>query len=261
MPEFAPLPPQYDRIAHLYDVDMGRNMRFDDVGFYRRVCAARDGGVLEVGCGNGRILLELQAAGVDAIGIDGSPRMLGELAVKAAARHLPLRACRMDARRLAFGASFDVVLCPYSLVTYMTAEGDAARLLAESARVLRPGGVVVVDAFVPRVVQHTEGFTRDYVRPWGAGSVVRSKRVTALSPAINRIERRYEVFGPEGESEEVIETCEDIRPFAPHALLRLLADCGFRARETWWNYASAAELPDAQFFTVVGAPGSRNAGP
>jgi SAM-dependent methyltransferase len=250
-PEPSPLPPQYDRIAHLYDVDMARNMPFDDVAFYARACAGHGGRVLEIGCGNGRILLELLARGVDAVGIDASARMLDALAAGAAARGLPLRACRMDARRLAFGARFDVVLCPYSLVTYMAAPGDAERMLGECARALAPSGIVVVDAFVPRPLATAGGYTRDYERTCGEGTLVRSKRVTERSPGVNRIERRYEVRGAAGELRELIETAEDIRPFAPHALLALLAGCGLRAREAWWDYASASRPPDARFFTVV----------
>jgi SAM-dependent methyltransferase len=254
MPESRPLPPQYDRIAHLYDVDMALNMPFDDVDFYARACAGRGGRVLETGCGNGRILLELLRRGIDAFGIDGSEKMLGGLAAKASARRLPLRTCRMDVRRLAFGRHFDAVLCPYSLVTYMSAPGDAARMLGECARVLAPAGILVIDAFVPRDVAQANAFTRDYLRPCGAGTLIRSKRVTAPAPGIHRIERRYEVRGAGGELLELIETAEDIRPFAPDALLELLAGCGFGARETWWNYASPAVPADARFFTVIAAP-------
>ena len=58
-----PVTTNYDRIARFYDVDMARNMPFDDVGFYRALAAAAGGRVLELGCGNGRILLELLAGG------------------------------------------------------------------------------------------------------------------------------------------------------------------------------------------------------
>ena len=71
-------------------------MPFDDVGFYVGLCAPSRGPVLELGCGNGRILLELARHGIDAIGIDASAGMLAELRRKAALRSLPARAVRMD---------------------------------------------------------------------------------------------------------------------------------------------------------------------
>jgi ubiquinone/menaquinone biosynthesis C-methylase UbiE len=246
-------PPQYDRIAHLYDVDMARNMPFDDVGFYARVCRERGGRILEIGCGNGRILLELIAAGLDATGIDGSHNMLLRLAAKADARRVTIRACRMDARKLAFNACFDVVLCPYSLVTYMAAADDAAALLDECRRVCTTNGVVVVDAFVPRPSVPSHDFTRDYARPYGDGMLSRSKRVTKLTPEINRIERRYEVTDAAGKLCEIVETVEDIRPISPEALSELVERSGLRIRQAWWNYTSTEPLADAQFFTIVAA--------
>ena len=243
--------PAYDRIAHLYDVDMAQNMRFPDVDFYARVSASKRGRVLELGCGNGRVLLELAARGIDVVGVDRSQRMLTELLRKAASRALDVRICAMDVRRLGFGARFDVVLCPYSLVTYMTDERDAVRMLDEVNCMLAPGGLAVVDAFIRRPVEASREFARDYVRPYGARSLIRSKRITALSSRVNRVERRYEVMSGDGTIEECIDTCEDIRVYAPDELTALLRTGGMHPCESWWNYTSTSEIADAQFFTVI----------
>ena len=243
--------PAYDRIAHLYDVDMAQNMRFADVDFYARIAESKRGRVLELGCGNGRILLELAARGIAIVGIDRSQQMLAELFRKASVRGLRVRACAMDVRRLGFAARFDVVLCPYSLVTYMTDEEDAMRMLDEAKRVLAPEGLVVVDAFIRRHVDSSRDYTRDYVRPYGERSLVRSKRITSLSERVNRIERRYEIVSADGTIAERIDTCEDIRVYSPTELTALLEACALRTREAWWNYASTEPIADAQFFTAV----------
>src|SRR5512143_894054 len=131
----------YDRIARFYDIDMARNMPFDDVGFYAEICLRRGGRALELGCGNGRILLDLLARGVDAIGVDASAAMIKELARKAAARGLPARACRMDVRALGFVPGFATILCPYSLITYVTEDATVDRLFATCRDLLAPGGI------------------------------------------------------------------------------------------------------------------------
>ncbi len=242
----------YDLIAHLYDVDMALNMPFDDVGFYADRCAEAGGAVLELGCGNGRILLALRARGLDAIGLDGSAAMLRELQRKAGGA-VPV--ARMDTRALGFAAAFGVVLCPYSLVTYHAGPGDVARLFAESRRALRPGGVFVVDAFVPRPVAPTPEYRHDYRRPYRGGALVRSKRITALPDGCNRIERRYEAEDAQGQLSERIDVVEDIRPISPIALAAAVAGAGFSVTSTWWDYRSQVEPADARFCTLVARRG------
>jgi len=240
----------YDRIARFYDVDMARNMPFDDVGFYRTLAAATRGCVVELGCGNGRILLELLAAGIDAIGVDASGGMLAELRQKARARGLPAPVARMDVRTLALRPGFALVLCPYSLVTYMTTDAAVSALLAGARAALAPGGRLVIDAFVPRAPSPTDEFTLDYRRPFGEHVLARWKRVRPAGPACNRIERRYRVEDAAGRTLECVDVEEEVRPFAPEALRGQLRAAGLAPGREWWDYGTASHAPAAQFFTL-----------
>lgn len=240
----------YDRIARFYDVDMAQNMRFDDVAYYAHQCARARGPALELGCGNGRILLPLAQGGIELVGLDASAPMLAELARKASQRRVPAHVVRGDARRLPFRAAFAAVLCPYSLVTYMVSDEDAQAMLSQVHGALRPRGLVVVDAFVPRPVVAT-GFTLDYERTWGAVTLARHKRITPLDGAVNRIERRYELRRGDGRLAETIEVAETIRPRAPHELRALVAAAGFAPVDEAWDYASRPSAEGAQFFTLV----------
>jgi SAM-dependent methyltransferase len=240
----------YDRIARFYDVDMAQNMRYDDVAYYAHQCARARGPVLELGCGNGRILLALAQGGIDVFGLDASAPMLRELARKAWQRRVPARVVHGDARALPFRAAFAAVLCPYSLVTYMVSDEDAHAMLAEVHATLQPGGLVVVDAFVPRPVAAT-GFTRDYERTWGAFTLARHKRITPLAGGINRIERRYELRRGDGRLAETIEVAETIRPRGPDELRAVVAAAGFAPVDEAWDYASRPGADGAQFFTLV----------
>lgn len=241
----------YDRIARFYDTDMALNMTFDDVGFYAARCAAAGGSVLELGCGNGRILLPLLQRGFDVTGVDASNGMLAELRRKAAVRGLVPALARMDTRALGFRAAFGTVLCPYSLITYHVTDDEIARLLAGARRALLPGGSLVVDAFVPRPMAANPEFRLDYRRPYEGGTLIRSKRMTPLGQGRNRIERRYEVVTADGRIAERVEVSEEIRPVAPEALDAALAMAGFRVIESWWDYASREPVPGAQYYTAV----------
>jgi SAM-dependent methyltransferase len=97
--------------------------------------AGRD--VLEVGCGAAQCSRWLSVRGARAVGVDLSAAMLG-----AAARRRGPRApglIQADARALPFAAgSFDVACSAYGAVPFVA---DPGRIMAEVARVLRPGGL------------------------------------------------------------------------------------------------------------------------
>ena len=243
----------YDRIARFYDVDMAQNMRFDDVAFYAHQCARSSGRVLEIGCGNGRVLLPLLREGRDAFGVDASAPMLRELSRKAAAARLPLRAAQAEGRRLPVSrATLACVLCPYSLITYFVTDDDVAVFLRGVRDALVPGGTIVVDAFVPREVPAQADFTPDYRRPYGAFTLARAKRITPLPGGANRIERRYEVINGAGDVVETIEASEVIRPRDVTTLHAAMADAGFGRISEWWDYGTRPTADGAQFVTLTG---------
>jgi SAM-dependent methyltransferase len=94
---------------------------------------------LEVGVGTGRIALPLARAGVEMVGVDLSRPMLDQLVQKAGGLPFPLAVG--DARALPFGdGSFGAGLVAHVLHLIPTWR----RAVEEMARVLRPGGVLLV---------------------------------------------------------------------------------------------------------------------
>ncbi len=97
--------------------------------------------VLDVGCGDGALVCVLAAKGADATGVDPDLAMLD--AARSRASRAGLRARFLEGRveRLPFpDASFDVV----AAVTVLCFVKDAAEAVREMARVLRPGGRLVL---------------------------------------------------------------------------------------------------------------------
>jgi len=209
--------------------------------------------VLELGCGNGRILLELLSRGIDAYGVDRSAAMLAQLLGKAGSA-VAGHVCRMDVRALAFSDAFALVLCPYSLITYMAAERDVERMLDGVRRALAVHGRVVIDAFVPRPDMSSEIFGVDYRRPYRDGVLTRAKRVATLGARLNRIDRHYEILGADGSLIDEIDTREDVRLFAPDDVRASLTSAGFRIDAEWWDYAASDRRSPPQFFTVAATP-------
>ena len=242
----------YDAIADVYATDMGQSMPFDDVGCYRALAQAHGGCTLELGCGTGRILLELLAAGVDACGADRSLPMLKRLCRDAAARGLTPRVVQMDLRALALRATIDVILLPYSLITYILDRDVAATMLTQLRTLLARDGVLVLDAFVPQPVASFADFRLDYRRPHGEGTLERHKRITANSDGTNRIERRYRLYtGAAPTPRDEFHTDETIRPYAPAELSVLAAAAGLQVDKWIYDYGTRAQCEGARFATAV----------
>lgn len=241
----------YDAIAEVYATDMGQSMAYDDIGWYRRFCAQQSGAVLELGCGTGRILLELLAAGLDASGADRSLPMLKRLRADAAARGLDARVLQTDLRALALRSRFATILLPYSLITYLTDARVAADVLAGLRPLLADDGCVVLDAFVPQPVESFSDFRLDYRRPHGDGVLERRKRITANADGTNRIERWYRVFGADEVLREEFRTDETIRPYAPSQLHALAQQAGYVVQREVRDYSDAPAAEGMRFVTLI----------
>jgi len=101
--------------------------------------AGRD--VLDIGCGDGTYALGAALAGARVTGVDRSAAVVEAARRRAADAGLPLELHVADALTLPFPPErFDVVLA----VTVLCFVLDPPRAVAEMARVLRPGGVVVL---------------------------------------------------------------------------------------------------------------------
>lgn len=97
--------------------------------------------VLDVGCGDGTYAIAAAERGAQATGVDVSDEMLQAARRRSAERSVRVHLERGEATMLPFeGAAFDVVLA----VTVLCFVGDAAAAVREMARVLAPGGRVVL---------------------------------------------------------------------------------------------------------------------
>ena len=107
------------------------------------------GRVLDAGCGTGEHTLLAAALGLDATGVDSSPRAIARARDKAAARRLSARFLVADALALdRLGERFDTVLD--SGLFHVFDDADRARYVAALRAVLPPGGRLFVLCFSER---------------------------------------------------------------------------------------------------------------
>ena len=240
-------PWSYDLIADIYDTDMGSNLPYDDVAFYADICRRRRGKVLELGCGTGRVQLSLIAQGLEVVGVDRSAPMLARLRHDAAERGLSAPVALADARRLPFDDQFEVVIAPFSMIVYAVEVEDVRLVFEAACSALKPNGLLVVDAFIPKDVSVFQEFRRDYRRPYGTGWLERLRRISELGDGVNRVDRLYRLTEAQGYREW--ETTEIIRPYRSIELQKVGRDCGVELLQSVIDYGQTGQAPS--FETVI----------
>lgn len=195
------------------------------VRLFRRAADPRpDAPVLDLACGAGRHLGILADLGFRPVGIDLSRELLAE-ARRRENEELPL--VRGDMRRLPFvDAAFGAVASFFTSFGYFASSEEDRRVAAEMRRVLRPGGVFLLDylnaprvraALVPRDERRVKGRT------------VRQERWLEGESVVKRIEIRPAEGEPEVHYERV-------RLYGPDELERLLARHGLRTEARFGDY-------------------------
>ena len=132
----------YNQLAWFYDpvswtVSMGRWRRWQRTVWTYLPPAGR---ILEVGSGPGHLLVDLSSAGYQPVGLELSPAMLRLVRRRFGRLSLAIPLCRGNAGSLPFAPRvFDAVVA-----TFPTAYVYDPHYLGEVARVLRPGGRLVI---------------------------------------------------------------------------------------------------------------------
>ena len=178
----------FDRIAPRYDL-LNRLMTAGMDGRWRALAAdvseARPGDVVLDSCtGTGDLALELASrVGPDGevVGVDFSEAMLEHAREKAHTGRAPMRFLQGDALALPFADdAFDAATVAFGVRNL----SDLDRGLAEMARVVRPGGrVVILEITTPSRMRRFYGFWFDSVVPWLGRLVARDKAAYTYLPA------------------------------------------------------------------------------
>ncbi|HEY5057987.1 MAG TPA: class I SAM-dependent methyltransferase [Gaiellaceae bacterium] len=140
---------EYDAIARLYDPWSASVT--EDISFYVEEALAYGGPVAELGVGTGRIAIPTALAGVQVIGVDTSPGMLAVCAERGREAGVEARLdLRLgDLRRPPITEIVSLVTCPFRAYLHLSTDAERLEALRAARGLLRPGGPLVFDVFVP----------------------------------------------------------------------------------------------------------------
>lgn len=202
------------------------------------------GRVLDLCCGFGRHALLLRQAGLEAFGLDLSPELLALARdLPGSELHLRGRLVRAEMTRVPFMAgAFDGVVVLFSSFGYLGERGDA-QALSEIARVLRAGGLAVLDLMNPaRVRAELVASSRR------AGQDFELSERRWLEGGGRRVVKEVDLRLASGEARR---WREEVRLYEPGELERLLARVGLRIERVVGDFDDRPAGPDAPRHVLV----------
>ena len=117
-----------------------------DLRWYRERCAGAQR-ILELGCGDGRLLVPLAQDGAQVVGVDASEAMLARCAERFHRAGLRAELVCGDMSAFALPWRFDRVLIPYNSLYCLTTHSAQLACLKAVAHHLEPGGQLLLDAY------------------------------------------------------------------------------------------------------------------
>ncbi len=129
--------------AAWHDVECGSYTA--DLALWRELASERGGPVLDVGCGTGRVALDLAATGHRVVGIDADPQLTAALNQRADDAELPARAITADARSFTIPVEgIPLAIVPMQVAQLLGGTSGRVAMLATLARHLAPGGLLAL---------------------------------------------------------------------------------------------------------------------
>jgi SAM-dependent methyltransferase len=182
-------------LARLYDLDLTEDP--GDVELYLALASRSGGPVLEIAAGSGRVSVPLAKAGYEVTAVDNDPAMLARAATGAAdagpearARFEPIEA-DLIGLKLPGGARFRLAILALNSILVLESRDTQRAALETMARHLEPGGIAVVDVWLPsadELARYDGRLCLEYVRDDPeTGLLVTKKSAAQHEPATGHV--------------------------------------------------------------------------
>ncbi len=241
--------------ARYYDAAYaGETELAGDVEFYTSLARECGGSVLELGCGTGRVLLEVARMGVPCTGLDASQAMLSALRAKSPPPTLRLVHAPMQRFALGPGERFGLAFSAFRAFQHLIEVEDQLGCLRCVRAHLAPGSVFAFDVFCPRMARTAvaeEPWAEDRRFQLDGDDVVRLVSVHRDIPRqCMTVDMRY-VRTHEGRQVAEDEVTFQMRWFWRYELEHLLARAGFDRVEIFGDFERSPIAPDSPAFVVL----------
>jgi len=231
----------YDRMADLYDFIYSGDF---DLDFYEEEAKKAKGPILEVGCGTGRVMLELIKKGIAVDGLDISKEMLRILKNKARMMGYSPRLYHADMRDFSLKKKYSLIIVPYRSFLHLSTDEDRLASLKKMNSHLRKGGKIMLHLYVPSEDEIT---TANEFRPIDCDSFTIGSRKfhTFWYMKYSEKGKRADYLIELHEGDKKIKEFKMEIYFVPYAAMKkMLKKAGFEKIVAYADFSDKTFLPD-----------------
>jgi len=143
----------YDRL--MYDVDYSSWADYLESIFHAYGC--KPSLVLDLGCGTGKLCMEMAGRDYEMIGVDISVDMLSRAREEAEKRKLDILFLNQDMTDFELYGTVDAVFCMMDSINYVTRKKDLLRMFKLVKNYLNPQGIFIFDINTPYKLKNILG--------------------------------------------------------------------------------------------------------
>lgn len=229
----------YGAMSELYDTTINET---DDIPFYLALAqqhCGTGGRILDIGCGTGRILLQLMRNGYETDGLDISAQMLSMTKAKLQAADLETDLYQGDMRAmdsLGLTAKYKLVIIPYCSMIYMLDDNDRLAVFRGVYNLLDRGGTFAFDFDAG---QNEIGISRPWIslqtidKDQGR-AILRIAQMQGISSCLRSV-AQITWLNTQSQGKIIVSCEEEASISAPH-MQELLAQAGFSVTEVAGDY-------------------------
>ena len=220
--------------AAIYD---GLNTFLSDLEFYKKwMPKNKNGKILELCCGTGRLTIPLAKANFNITGVDFTSSMLEQAKLRATQEELYIQFLEADIRNLDLQETFDLIFIPFNSIHHLYQNEDLFAALNVVKKHLKKEGLFLFDCYNPNIkyIVENENVLKEiatYNTQDGRKVLIKQMMHYESKTQINRIAWHYFI----NDSFDSIQNL-DMRMFFPQELDAYLNMNGFTIIQKFGNF-------------------------
>jgi SAM-dependent methyltransferase len=214
-----------------------------DLEWYRNRVKKLGGPVLVLGCGTGRVLLDLAINGHTVDGLDISSTMLDKARSKLTCASPEItsriRLWQMDMRSFDLADNYNVILAPLNALMHLHTDQEALSCFKKVYQHLKDDGRFIFDVTnpLPQFLEETQDPQGEPLRNiWVQKICYLQTEYHSYDPHSQISETRF-FYYPQNQDVEPFSTRLRLRMFSPKTIETLLSQAGFTANCRWGGFS------------------------